>query len=128
MITFFYEASRTQKSKNKPYWKLAYKVNKVLVNMLFPLRQRWEKACGTDSESRIIVSLTTYPARVQGVWVTIASLLNQTMKPYKVILWLAEEQFPKHEIIMNPLSLSVSCHIGPGALAIACSHRIGTPV
>ena len=98
MITFFYEASRTQKSKNKPYWKLTYKVNKVLVNMLFPLRQRWEKACGTDSESRIIVSLTTYPARVQGVWVTIASLLNQTMKPYKVVLWLAEEQFPKHEI------------------------------
>ena len=37
-------------------------------------------------------------------------------------------QFPNHEIIMNPLSLSVSCHIGPGALAIACSHRIGTPV
>lgn len=36
--------------------------------------------------------------------------------------------FPDHEIVMNPLSLSVSCHIGPGALAIACSHRIGAPV
>ncbi|MGN0345093.1 MAG: DegV family protein [Lachnospiraceae bacterium] len=35
-----------------------------------------------------------------------------------------QAQFPEHEIIMNPLSLSVSCHIGPGALAIACSHRI----
>ncbi len=28
------------------------------------------------------------------------------------------------EIVMNPLSLSVSCHIGPGALAIACSRKI----
>lgn len=36
--------------------------------------------------------------------------------------------FPDHEIVMNPLSLSVSCHIGPGALAIACSHRIGAPL
>ena len=32
--------------------------------------------------------------------------------------------FPNNEIIMNPLSLSVSCHIGPGALAIACSKKI----
>lgn len=30
----------------------------------------------------------------------------------------------KEEIICNPLSLSVSCHIGPGALAIACSKAI----
>ncbi len=32
--------------------------------------------------------------------------------------------FPNNEIVMNPLSLSVSCHIGPGALAIACSKKI----
>ncbi len=32
--------------------------------------------------------------------------------------------FPGMEIVMNPLSLSVSCHIGPGALAIACSRKI----
>ena len=32
--------------------------------------------------------------------------------------------FPGLEIIMNPLSLSVSCHIGPGALAVACSKKI----
>lgn len=30
----------------------------------------------------------------------------------------------KKEIICAPLSLSVSCHIGPGALAIACSKAI----
>lgn len=34
------------------------------------------------------------------------------------------EAFPGMEIVMNPLSLSVSCHIGPGALAIACSKKI----
>ena len=28
------------------------------------------------------------------------------------------------DIVMNPLSLSVSCHIGPGALALACSKEI----
>ena len=35
-----------------------------------------------------------------------------------------QEAFPNHEITMNPLSLSVACHIGPGAIAIACSKKI----
>jgi DegV family protein with EDD domain len=35
-----------------------------------------------------------------------------------------QEVFPNNEIVVNPLSLSVSCHIGPGALAIACSKKI----
>jgi DegV family protein with EDD domain len=35
-----------------------------------------------------------------------------------------QEVFPNNEIMVNPLSLSVSCHIGPGALAIACSKKI----
>lgn len=35
------------------------------------------------------------------------------------------EEYPNcGEIIVNPLSLSVSCHIGPGALAIAVSKKI----
>lgn len=32
--------------------------------------------------------------------------------------------FPGSEIVLNPLSLSVACHIGPGALAIACSKMV----
>lgn len=34
------------------------------------------------------------------------------------------EAFPDREIIVDPLSLSVSCHIGPGALAVACSIKM----
>ena len=35
-----------------------------------------------------------------------------------------QEAFPEYDIHMDPLSLSVSCHIGPGALAVACSQVI----
>jgi DegV family protein with EDD domain len=35
-----------------------------------------------------------------------------------------QEAFPGMDIHVDPLSLSVSCHIGPGALAIACSKKI----
>lgn len=34
-----------------------------------------------------------------------------------------KEVFPNQQCIIEPLSLSVSCHIGPGALAVACSHK-----
>ena len=35
-----------------------------------------------------------------------------------------EERFPGYELVMDKLSLSVSCHIGPGAIAITCSRKI----
>lgn len=35
-----------------------------------------------------------------------------------------EEAFPNHEVICDPLSLSVACHIGPNALAIAACKKI----
>ena len=34
------------------------------------------------------------------------------------------EVFPGYEIVKRPLSLSISCHIGPGALAVAVSKKI----
>lgn len=35
-----------------------------------------------------------------------------------------EEAFPGFDIHMDPLSLSIACHIGPGALAIACAKKM----
>lgn len=34
------------------------------------------------------------------------------------------QEFPGMEIHLDPLSLSVACHIGPGALAIACTKNL----
>lgn len=45
----------------------------------------------------LIVSLTSYPARINTVWITIESLLNQTMVPDHLILWLAESEFSEKE-------------------------------
>lgn len=41
-------------------------------------------------------------------------------------LWKEEIQakFPQYEILEAPLSLSVACHIGPGAIAITCMKKV----
>ena len=98
MIAFFYEMARKGKHYNWPCWRILYKINKVLVNLFFPVTQRWKNSCGVDGQSRLIVSLTTYPARISSVWITVTSLLQQTKKPGKVVLWLAVEQFPDRRI------------------------------
>ena len=41
-----------------------------------------------------VLSLTSYPARIPYVWVTISSLLRQTVRPKCIVLWLSREQFP----------------------------------
>lgn len=45
----------------------------------------------------VIISLTSFPERINTVNQTIESLLNQEVKANKIILWLAPEQFPNKE-------------------------------
>jgi hypothetical protein len=42
---------------------------------------------------KVIVSLTSFPGRVQDVWIVIECLFRQTFKADKIILWLSESQF-----------------------------------
>ena len=43
---------------------------------------------------KIIVSMTSYPARISGVAQVLETILNQTLMPDEIILWLADSQFP----------------------------------
>ena len=49
----------------------------------------------TDAPRRmkLICTLTTFPDRIDSVQYTIKSLFNQSMKPDKIVLWLAESEF-----------------------------------
>ncbi|MDE6737598.1 MAG: DegV family protein, partial [Lachnospiraceae bacterium] len=61
-------------------------------------------------------------ATPDNIWLQIAYSYDR-----EAALQLKEEvqaQFPGFEIHVDPLSLSVSCHIGPGSLAVACCKKI----
>lgn len=45
------------------------------------------------NEEPYIVSLTTFPARIDNVWLTIETILHQTEKPDKILLWLYKGEF-----------------------------------
>ncbi len=57
-----------------------------------------------DSQT-LIVSLTSYPARIEKLWMVLKTLLCQRgVDNYKVILWLSRKQFPQ-ELASLPLKL-----------------------
>ncbi len=61
-------------------------------------------------------------ATPENIWLEIAYT-----KDLETALQFKEEllkEFPGFEIIVQPLSLSVACHIGPGSLAVACCKKI----
>jgi len=52
-----------------------------------------------DHSPQIVVSLTSFPPRMKNLWMVLESLLRQTKKPDRIILWLATTQFPHHKDI-----------------------------
>lgn len=61
------------------------------------LKLKYPKIYNQVFPQQIIVNLTSYPGRINTVNQAIKTLLNQTLKADKVILWLAPEQFPRLE-------------------------------
>ena len=54
----------------------------------------------------------------------IAMAYTQDLESGEAFRREVSELFPEFEIHMDPLSLSVACHIGPGALAVTCSKKL----
>lgn len=89
---------------DKRYWKYVNMMRKrrdfdVFYRSMAPeFKEEFKLLCNKNIVIYdLIVSLTSYPARINTVHYTIESLLNQSIKPEKIILWLAEEQFPNKE-------------------------------
>ena len=52
----------------------------------------------TNRQDKIIVSLTSFPGRINEVWICVESLMRQTFKPDAIELWLSLKQFPDRVI------------------------------
>lgn len=55
--------------------------------------------------SDIVVSLTSFPARIEKVYLVIKCFLRQSVLPKKIILWLSEDQFLDKQLPVTLVSL-----------------------
>jgi hypothetical protein len=56
-------------------------------------------------DKKYIVSLTSFPGRINEVWIAIECILRQTFKPDAIILYLSKEQFNGVSILQSLLDL-----------------------
>lgn len=49
-------------------------------------------------ERKLICSLTSFPARIDEIWICIETIFRQTVKADEIVLWLATPQFPDHQL------------------------------
>lgn len=61
------------------------------------------KKHSSDFNKKIIVSMTSYGTRINTVWKTIATIMLQSLRASKIILWLAENEFKSEDELPETL-------------------------
>lgn len=95
--------------KLKYYSLLRFTIRK-LANILLPVyfnftseNTKYRLTTNTENRTRVIVSLTSFPARINNIWLVIETILRQKTKPDMIILWLSKEQFSSLESLPKKL-------------------------
>lgn len=87
---------------------LFIKYIKELINIIL-LRIKGRKPFINNNNSNIIVSLTSFPARINQAWISIETIFQQNYKPNKVVLVLSEIEFPNKKL---PKKIQQQIHRG----------------
>lgn len=102
MIDFFIKVYSSIENKNAFLSKIKFygiqrSLIRILANLIVPIALKISPKKGNklakNNKSDLIVSLTTFPARINKIWIVIECMLRQSHKPDKIILWLSKEQF-----------------------------------
>ena len=106
MVDISYKILEWMKRKNIFLYDFVFKILKLFVNIFFPIVYSVKEIDNNKSKSmpeKIVLSFTTFPPRIDTVWQTAYTLLNQTVKVDHVILWLAREQFESLDTLPDSL-------------------------
>lgn len=125
MIDFFDHLYASIENRNQILKKLKYYsflrfIVRLGANILIPIylnltqgNKKYTIASEIKQEELIIVSFTSFPARINRIWIIVESILRQKRKPNMLILWLSSEQFsdisllPKRLLQLQNRGLSI---------------------
>lgn len=114
MVDFFTNIYSSIKNKNSFLTKIRfYSFHRVIVrqtaNIILPVYFKFTKNRYKITEDKtklnngLIVSFTSFPARINNVHLVVESILRQTVLPDRIILWLSKDQFPTIETLPKTL-------------------------
>ena len=114
MVDYFNNNYSSIKNKNSLLTKIRfYSLLRVIVrqtaNIVLPVYFQLTKGEysipkeNQTIEDGLIVSFTSFPARIKKVHLVVETILRQTVLPDRIILWLSQEQFPTEESLPKKL-------------------------
>ena len=78
----------------------------IVPNYLKRTQSKFGYALNKDiRQERYIISLTSFPARIENIWITIETILRQNFQPDEIILWLDQKQFENIKLPQSLLDL-----------------------
>lgn len=88
-----------------PYWVMTplRRITRVITNKVLPRYLAKSQRIKYTKEVDVIVSMTSFPARIDNVWQVVECMLRQTYRPRKIILWLSKDQYPSLKYVPNSL-------------------------
>ena len=91
-------------SKDK-YWRSRflystrrYFVRRIFTRFIFPVYFRKYHIVYDKCVDNTIISLTSFPKRLSTLWLVVESLKRQTIRPYKIILYLSNQEVSKADL------------------------------
>ncbi|MDM1517657.1 hypothetical protein HX089_14865 [Myroides odoratimimus] len=96
LIEFLDKIYSSLRKRNKVQSLLRFCIRKIS-NFLLPHYFKISRKDLILPENDIIVSFTTFPQRIDKVWLVLECMLRQDLLPNMIILWLSDNQFPNKE-------------------------------
>ena len=88
-----------------PFWVMSpfRIITKIVANKCIPRYLSSHNYDKKKIDSDVVVSFTSFPARINNVWQVVECMMRQTYKPSKILLWLSKEQFPTEDTVPDSL-------------------------
>lgn len=109
MLEILYKITSIFKIQKHVYF-FAYMCSNIVANILYvnyyKIFYRYLKKSGvkiSNLEPEYVVSLTSFPGRINAVAVCIETIMRQTMLPDRIILWLSRDQFSNSNLLPKEL-------------------------
>lgn len=105
VLDFFVNSYSYLKNYGMPYWVMtpARRIIRLFAHSCLPkylVRPTTKSPVNCEG---LIVSFTSFPARIKEVWQVVECMKRQSMLPEKIILWLSKDQFPDSKSVPQSL-------------------------
>lgn len=98
MLLFLYKRYSQTIGEHDPTSRVIRLFIKYFLNFIIPIIYKYKKR-PKNKKTELIVSVTTFPKRINKIWIVVESILRQTLQPKLVVLTLSKLQFSSKELL-----------------------------